>query len=178
MIKLKKHNPIRDLLMAVLLLLFIRSALHLEADRQKSGLQEERPFVVHEPSQEVVDAFTRAKQQFERAITLAQQKNHPEIIIRLQELIDTITALETRYTKHSPALLFLGPFASVSIVLKEREIEQQLADVTTELNKILSSLLGKEAENKYGPDKIELCLKKNQQLLAQFAISQPKRARA
>lgn len=175
MMRLKSHNPLRDLLLGALLLLFIRSALHLEADRQKNRqLEHDEPFMVHEPAQEVIDTFATAKQQLEQTVTLALQKNKPEIIAHLEDLKSTVTTIESRYSKNSPALLFLGPFASVSIVLKEREIEQQLAGILNELNEALHNLLEQKPETKYGVENMDTCLKKNQQLLAQFAVSNPK----
>jgi len=178
MMKLKSHNPFRDLFLGALLLLLVRSALHLEADRQKSRQLQEEPFTVHEPAKEVVDAFVTAKEQLDRTVTLALQKNRPEIISHLENLRSTVTTIEARYSKNSPALLFLGPFASLSIVLKEQEIEQQLAGVLNELNETLNSLLGQETQQVYGVEKMELCLKNNQQLLAKVAVSNPRQASA
>ena len=173
MIRLKKHNPGRDLIMGAFLLLLVRSALHLEADRQKANHLGEQPFMVHEPAQEVIDTFSAAKLQLEQTITLALQKNKPEIVSNLEDLISSVTTIEARYSKNSPALLFLGPFASVSIVLKEREIEQQLAVILNDLNNVLNNLLEQQTETEYGADEMQTCLNKNQILLAQFAVTQP-----
>lgn len=175
--RLKNHNPLRDALMGLFLLVLVRSALHLEADRQRNQLNEQ-PFMVHEPAQEVIDTFATAKLQLEQAITLALQKNKPEVIEKLEDMTNAVETMQSRYTNHSPALLFLGPFASVSIVLKEREIEQQLAQVLNDLNGVLHGLLGQQEKDTYSPEQMQTCLNKNRKLLAQFAVSQPEQATA
>ena len=176
MMELKKRNPTRDIFLALLLIALIRPALHLSAKRQRADTPHDEAFVVHEPAADVIQAFEVAKRQLEQTITLAVQKNREDVVNKLEDMIRTLTTIKHRYTKNSPALLFLGPFASVSIVLKEMEIEQELASIVDDLNQTLYCL----AEEKYQPKEeisnTKTCLEENRRLLNIFSISQPQYA--
>jgi len=176
MMELKKRNPTRDIFLAIFLIALIRPALHLSAKRQRASTPEDEPFMVHEPAADVVQAFEVARRQLEQTITLAVQKNREDVVDKLEDMMDTVTTIEHRYSKNSPALLFLGPFASVSIVLKEMEIEQELASIVDDLNQTLYCLADEKYQPKEEISTMKICLEENRRLLKIFSISQPQTA--
>lgn len=140
--RFKAHNPIRDLIFALLLALMVRPALHLSAKRMREeGLDKGLgQLSSHEPDRRIVYAFDTAKDQLNRVIKLAKIKKNQPLATKLDGLLKELLRAEKRYTKNSPALLFLGPFASVSIVLKELELETKLSSIIDEIGKSLQEL--------------------------------------
>ena len=171
MISAKPNKPVRDLMLAVLLILLVKPALHLSAKRIQNERETGDSFPIHELDQNIVLAFQMAKEQIDQAIVLATNKQKLEAVELLEDLSSTLTTIEKRYGQNSPALLFLGPFASVSIVLKEREIEKELNSIVDQVQNALYELI--DQRKQLIPQLITLGdrLKKNKQLIARSRVS-------
>ncbi|MCK5632328.1 hypothetical protein KAH94_01115 [bacterium] len=168
MMNLKKHHPIRDFMLLVLLVLLIKPALYLSEKRiQAEKCSNQENFLVHELDQGIMSAFTRTKDQINKTIALAQKNKQSNLLQELNDLAKEIQTVETRYTKNSPALLFLGPFASISIVLKEQKLEKKLKTITNRLNQTLHKVCIKTPLQKNMPENTIIAnLRINQALLA------------
>jgi len=162
---LKHHNPVRDALLAVLLLVLLKPALRLSANKgtTRSPALYCHLFFAHEPDPEVLDSIKTAKNQLKQSVIIARQRHKNNLIERLEELISQLNTVKKRYEKNSPALFFLGPIGSVSIVLKEIELESKIAAITNELNSELHKLANTTPTTK--PLSIVTHLKDNQRLL-------------
>ena len=170
--RFKRYDPARDIFVAILLVMLIRPALYLSAKRQYSETIQQEAFCTHELDKGILQTFETAQCQLEQTITLAHQKNKLTHIEPLEDLKGSLTTIKARYEHNSPGVLFLGPFSSISIVLKELEIERELKEIVAQLNTYLHDLSGKEKIKKTDL-KIETCLKENQQLMKQFSIISP-----
>lgn len=51
----------------------------------------------------------------------------------LKELYNELAAIAHDYTELSPGTAFLGPFSSVSLVLKQRELQKRIAEIEKQL---------------------------------------------
>jgi hypothetical protein len=169
---LKKNIPIRDFLLALLLLILIKPALYMSAKRMREEQKQSHvEFLFHEPDQEVIQAIKTAKEQIEQTIVLAQQKRQkPELIQQLNDFSATLTTIEHRYKTNSPALLFLGPFATVSIVLKELELENEFKTLVSKLNNTLHFIQGQPNE-KHNEKTLTAQLQENHDLLNNIVCS-------
>jgi len=163
---LKQQNPVRDALLAVLLLVLLKPALRLSANKRttSSPALYSHLFFVHEPDPEVLDSIKTAKDQLKRSVVLARQHHKNDLIERLEELISQLDTIKKRYTKNSPALFLLGPIGYVSIVLKEIELENKIAAITDELNSELHKLVTNTTPTTK-PLPVATHLKDNQRLL-------------
>ena len=138
----KNHNPVRDVLLALLLLVLLKPALRrLSTNLTKSSqTTHSHPFSIHEPDQKVLDTIKTTKKQLQQSVNLAQKYNKNDSIERLDRLIHKLETVKERYEKNSPALFFLGPIGTISIVLKEIALESKISDIIDELDNELLKL--------------------------------------
>ena len=138
----KNHNPVRDALLAILLLVMLKPALRLSTKNLKKGSQTPHSHLLfmHEPDQKVLHTIKTTKEQLKQTINLAQKYNKNDSIERLDRLIHKLETVKERYEKNSPALFFLGPIGTISIVLKEIALESKISDIIDELDNELLKL--------------------------------------
>jgi len=166
--KFKVHNPVRDVLLAIALILLVKPALHLSARRLRDNEQsaQSTSFAVHELDPQMVQAFEQAKAQLNGAIALTRKQNDSGELKRLEQLSDDLAAIEKKYTRNSPGMMFLGPFASASIVLKELEVEEKLNEIVDQLGTSLQRSTQKTTStNSHESETLASRLQKNQRLL-------------
>ena len=162
------YNPLRDIIFSVFFILLIRPAFYLSTKRaHEAQTVQQEAFCVHELDQTVLESFKAVKMQLNHTIALAKEKNMNESIDQLEDMKETLAVIESQYSKNSPGLLFLGPLASVYIVLKEMALEKKLQKITNDLNGFLKKVCDRKQSIEEKTSVAEH-LKENKALISQW----------
>lgn len=140
----KEANWIRDLLFAFMLLALIHHVTREESYtavevKQRTIIQQ--PFVAHEVDPETIARIDRLEeqlalmqQQLERLKNESKDnkdlpaKQLEDFVEEIGEIQEKVVTIKGEYQTTSPALAFLGPLGSTSIVLKEKQLEKKLLE--------------------------------------------------
>jgi len=152
----KEDNWIRDLLFAILLLALIHHVVkddnYTKVEVQPSVSQQ--AFTAHEVDPEIVARIDRLEeklvlihQELERlkseSVTAQLPQKTEELENSIKEIGDiqeSVDAIKGEYQATSPALAFLGPIGSTSIVLKEKQLEKKLLESINQAISIWATL--------------------------------------
>ena len=130
-------DVIRDVVLFSLLAFLILHA----TDRLKSFLSLHKESLVHELDKSFADQLYAVQKQT-RTILFALEKEPllDSARDRIEKIQKNLEIIESKYTKNSPGVLFLGPIGTTSIVLKEQQLQQKLLDQTNEFSQILHEI--------------------------------------
>jgi len=164
----RDYHPIRDAFLALLLLLLIRPALHLSAKRIREEYKLQESSFVHEIDRAFLQTFDVVKNQLAKAMVFAEKNQLFKPLDQLKEMKKTVEILEAKYINNSPGLFFLGPIASVSIVLKELELEKKLKHLVSKLNSTLQALCNVEKKESGHVVSLAATVRSNSSLLSKL----------
>jgi len=159
-----RHIVLRDSILFFLLIAVVQTIIQRNSTTYKRQLY--NLYAVHE----VDPAFLQQAQQGERQIKTLLSLLAPdeyEHKKQLHTLEKDIVHIRNAYEKNSPALVFLGPIGSASIVLKEQRLEKKLLKTLTTTNKFVAQLAHKRNRpcTKPSASTIETALNNNEHIL-------------
>lgn len=157
---MSKHtisSRIRDILIFILLVLLVRFAL------QRNAKEGDKPFVIHEIDPQMATYLTQALQQFEHYLKLPMLSD--DDVLETTAALERIENIEKKYMHTSPAIALLGPLGTTSVVLKERNLENQLLHELNELGRLMHERLGYREPFRESAS-IQKALNANQRLLS------------
>ncbi len=133
----------RDIALFFLLLLLMRTAFK----RAYHFLLAHEQSMIHELDRSFLEYLYTTQKQIFQTKSLLEDLNNNALIQKIAFLQQRLATIEEKYKKNSPGIMFLGPIATTSIVLKEKQLENKLLSIIQELGQILHSL--NSIEKKY-----------------------------
>lgn len=128
----------KDIFRDILLFSALAFLIICASDRLKTFISLHKNSLIHELDQGFADQLYSIQKQVR---TLLQFIEHGLVddssLSRAQKIQKSLEAIEEKYTKNSPGILFLGPIGTTSIVLKEQQLSQKLLEQINELGKLL-----------------------------------------
>ena len=125
---------LRDVAIFVFLLTLVRIAFK----RTYHFLNAHKKSIIHELDRNFLEhIYTAQKQVHYTMILFDDIDNNQKQLQRISSIKEQLTHIESKYKKNSPALILLGPIATTSIILKEK----QCADMLLKQMNTLGSLL-------------------------------------
>ncbi len=125
---------LRDVALFALLLTLVRFAFK----RTYHFLNAHEKSIIHELDRTFLEyIYTAQKQAHYTMILFDDVDNDQEPLQRITRIKEQLTHIESKYKKNSPVLVLLGPIATTSIILKEK----QCADMLLKQMNTLGSLL-------------------------------------
>jgi hypothetical protein len=127
-------NRIRDILLLGALLLLAKTAF----ERTSSFIKLHEKSMVHELDRSFIDQIYTAQRQ------LHFLEEHPaysnDYAHDIADIKKQLTTIEEKYKKNSPGLALLGPIGSAAIVIKEKELQEQLLVTINDLSIIFAQI--------------------------------------
>ncbi len=129
----KEKNWLRDLFFALALIGLVRYVLKQQCytpvptHALLASMLQEQPFTVHEVDADVITRIEQLEEQLNnlKMELLRLQASSPDQE-ELEDISDEVEDIKYQYQTTSPALAFLGPLGTASIVLKEQKLEKRL----------------------------------------------------
>lgn len=153
-------NRVRDVLLLCALLFLVKTAF----ERTTSFIEVHKESMVHELDRTFIDQIYTAQRQ------LHFLQEHPEYTHdhaeAIAEIKKQLTIIEEKYKKNSAGLSLLGPIGSAAIVIKEKELQQQLLVTINSLSKIFAHIHNHISDNVSPAQTITQGLIINQKLLS------------
>ncbi len=125
---------LRDVVLFALLLILVRVAFN----RTYHFLNAHKKSIIHELDRTFLEhIYTAQKQAHYTMILFGDIDNNQEQLQRITRIKEQLTHIERKYKKNSPALILLGPIATISIILKEKQCADMLLKQMNTLGSIL-----------------------------------------
>ncbi len=132
---------LRDLFLFALLLTLVCIAFN----RSYHFLLAYEKSLIHELDGTFLDQMCLAQKQTHYSAKLLEDGDKQEALKRVNDIKQRLATIEQQYKKNSPGLIFLGPIATTSIVLKEKKLAAKLLATINELELILAKLDGQQS---------------------------------
>ncbi len=176
--KIKKSTLIIiDIMCVALLVGLIYVAIQRKKqprDQRQYPQTGKRSLEVHEVDKTVMHQIEALHEQIDTMLHLAIHDDMDSATReRLKDLGQKIREIEKKYTHTSPALSLLGPIGTTSIVLKERQLANQLLNITNQIGHLLHDILygSSEHTSHAKATSIEASIAKNAQLIKKLLES-------
>ena len=159
---MKSSSKYRDLFLLTGLLFMVKAAWNLPSKRSltqpvltesvttnETAAEQEKPFSVHEPDQNILDSMKDLQKQIDQAFKHVEPSSTQAA--HLQSMKQRLAQFQREYKYTSPAVALLGPIGYTGVVVKEQRIEKGVLKIINTLNSILHEQA--QLEEKYVPVK-------------------------
>lgn len=134
-----ENHIIRDILL--LFALFFLG--NIAFNRTISFIVAHKDSLIHELDRSFIDQLSTAQRLVHR---LEQNIQNDQELQEVNRIKSTITAIEEKYKKNTPALALLGPIGTASIVIKEQQLQEKLLKAVNDIGKLIHHISHNESE--------------------------------
>lgn len=153
-------SRLRDILFLLALIFLVNIAVK----RTTSFIEDHKESIIHELDRSFIDELYTTQRQLH---TLKNYIDNGQTNNTIADISSRLTAIEEKYKKNSPGVMFLGPIGSAAIISKEEKMRKKLLEVANDINNLLHNI-NKRTDLYYPIETIHVALENNRKLLQEL----------